>query len=240
MSYNFRTVQLNRGGTSYSAGVFGSGTSVTIDATNVQIKWKNTVLQVVKPLSKGNQSVSYNAAAAYTATANVIQLDAGNFDSGVAVGDIVVISGIDYIIIAEPAANQVTVTKTPPATGTLTVYKGIITWLSDLKRIVEIVTISGFLVDDYTFHPALTSKKYAEEKIDDLYYIVGATSNTPGLFNLVLREDSFLKGRYMRQSICTDLTLTDTNFSEPAKSVSSIQRVKKIGVSMTIQRGIPK
>jgi hypothetical protein len=242
MSYNFKTVELNRGGSEYSSSTgFDSGTSVIIDAIQVQIKWRNSILQVNKALSKGNQSASYNPAAAYTASGRTITLDAGNFDSAVAVGDFVLISSTDYIIRSKPAANQVVVHRDPPATGTLTVYKGIVTWVTDLKRIAETIQVSGFLVNDYIHHPTLASKKYVEEKVDDLMKIVGATSNTVGALNLILRQNNFLGGRYAWGDLmCTDLSFDDSMPSEPTKYVSNVQRINKLRVSLSLLRGTPK
>lgn len=242
MTYVHKAVELNRGGTTYVKGVgFDAGTTVTIDSAKITGKWRNPVLQIVKPLSPSNQTTAYNNGDSFTSSGYTITNTTGSFNSAVKAGDIIVISSVEYKIYSMPAANQAVVTRDPPASGTLAVYKGITTYMVNLKKVTETVTVDGYLVNDYTNHPSLGTKKYVEEKMVDLFTIIGDSGNTSGLFSMVWREDDMLTGRYVRQVLCTDFTWDDTAKTEsPIYTTSGMEHIDKIRVTLTLLRGVPK
>jgi hypothetical protein len=229
---------------------------VIIDAYKISVDWSNALLSVSKPLGKTNQTAVFNpTSSGFTASGNTITLPGGadpanSIDSAIGVGDVLKISGTDYMIMTKTSATSVVVTPTPPASGTISnAYKASKNLIQDLKRTTEVISIDGYIVNDYIHESALSTKYYAEEKAAMLMKIIGDTVGSADMANLALRNDALYTGRYMAfQSSgvkgkvkCKKCVVTDeTPTSEPTYVSSSTQRVSKMKVSLQFMMGVPK
>lgn len=238
-------VELNRGATAFStASGFSGGTNLFIDASSVRMSWQNSILVINKPVSPSNQATKYDNAVAFTRiSAFIIQKDTTTFNSSVVKGFKALVTGsdIEYTVISRPATNQLELSPAPPATGSITTYKAASSYLMDMKRIAETVTIDGYLTNDYIHHKDFSSKYYAEEKLATLLKIIGDTAGTDGLFNMSVRRDLVYPGRYYAISstdagklLCKSLTVDDTPKNE-GEIYSN--RLDKLKITLTVQMG---
>jgi hypothetical protein len=58
--------------------------------------------------------------------------------------------------------------------------------------------VDGWITNDNVHHTDYTTKKYVEEKAEDLYIVTGANAGNPNFANLAIRDNSFLVGKFMR------------------------------------------